>query len=513
MLVFQAGHVFAGEIGRAYRIARNEILKEDISGIEDKLAGMNLFESNPHSAEEWRLPLEECTQLVLKQNINIKVSYLDLDTTRRDIDKSKAVFDPSTTLGSAYAHERTPANAGTSGIVTDTVTHSLSVEKEFFTGGTVTLDGSSVRSGASDHTHASDFRVNVSQPLLQNFLVDKKLIRISVENYKIGIETLRDQIIDRIAEAQIAYWEIVHAGEVLAARRTAYRQAMEIMYVAQKGLKIGNRTKIDVLQAQASAASRKEDILLARKSLRDNEDILKKILSGPALSGWDERKIVTDPVVTEFKIEFAKPQASLRQALQNRPDYRQALRQLETDQLDLAIGKNGLLPSLSLDYGFNLNGTGDSSRDTVNTAFGGRFPGNTVGLTFTIPWFDRAEFAEYNQKKNDFQSQKLRIKDLALAIVKEVRERVRQVNTTTERVRVAKRAYEFQVQKLEAEQKRYEIGVATSFEVLTFQQDVANSRVARIRAIVDYDEALIRLWQTLGVTLEKNGIIFDDTPV
>ena len=126
-----------------------------------------------------------------------------------------------------------------------------------------------------------------------------------------------------------------------------------------------------------------------------------------------------------------------------------------------------------------------------------------------MPWFDRSEIAEYNQKKNDFQSQKLRIKDLALAIVREVRERVRQVHTTIERVRVAQRAYQLQELKLEAEQKRYEIGVATSFEVLTFQQDVANARVARIRAIVDYYEAIIQLWQTLGVTLEKNGIDFD----
>ncbi len=509
VFIVGARSAFAEELGRAYRIARNEILKEDISGIEDKLAGMNLFESKMRTAGEWRLPLAECTQLVLKQNIRIKISYLDLDTTRRDIDKKKAVFDPNTTLSSEYAHERSPVNAGTSGAATDTLTHSLSVDKEFSTGGTVTLAGSVERSGASDHIHASDYSVSVSQPLLKNFWVDRKRVKISIVNYEIGVETLRNQIIDRISEAQTAYWEIVHAREVLVARKTAYRQALEILHVAQKGLKIGNRTKIDVLQAQASAASRKEDILQARKSLQDREDILKKILSGPVLSGWDERKIVTDPVEPDFKLEAANPQASLRQALQNRPDYLQALHQLETDQLDLSIAKNGLLPNVSVDYAFNLNGTGDSSRNAFDTAFGGRFPGNTVGLTFTMPWFDRAESAEYHQKKNDFQSQKLRIKDLALTIVKEVRERVRQVHTTIERVRVAKRAYQLQEQKLEAEQKRYEIGVATSFEVLTFQQDVANSRVARIRAIADYYEALIQLWQTLGITLEKNGIVFD----
>ncbi len=505
-----AGIASAADMGRTYRTVRNEILKEEISGLEDKLAEMNLFETNPLSAEEWHLSLEEYTQLVLRQNINIQVSYLDLDTSRRDIDKKKAVFDPATALSSGYAHERSPVDAGTSGIVTDTMTNRLSVQKEFFTGGTVAVGGTVERSGDSDHTHASDFRVSVSQPVLKNFLVDRKRIKISVANYKIGIETLRDQIIDRIAEAQIAYWELVLAREVLAARTTAYRQALEILHVAKKGLRIGNRTKTDVLQAQASAASRKEDILQARKNLQDREDILKKIMAGPSLSGWDERKIATDEVKPDFKLEDANPQANLRQALQNRPDYRQALHQLETDQLDLSIAKNGLLPSVSVDYGFNLNGTGDTGRDTFNSAFGGRFPGNTVGLTFSMPWFDREEFAEYHQKKNDFQGQKLRIKDLALTIVREVRERVRQVRTTIERVRVAKRAYELQEQKLEAEQKRYEIGVATSFEVLTFQQDVANARVARIRAIVDYYEALIQLWQTLGVTLEKNGIIFEE---
>ncbi len=498
--------------GKIYRVMRSQIFGGEIADIEDKLAHMNLFESDDLPAEEWRLTLAECTQLVLQQNINIKISSLDLDTTRRDIDKKKAVFDPTTTFEYEYAHERTPVDAGTAGARTDVMTNSLAVEKKFFTGGTVTLEGTDARSDPSEsHRYTSDFSVSISQPLLKNFMTDRKRLKISIVNYKIGIETLRDQIIDRIAEAQTVYWEIVNAQEVVEARKNAHRQALQILHSAKKGLQIGNRTKLDVLQAQASAASRKEDILQAEKNLRDQEDILKKILSGPDLSGWDDRRIVTDPVTDNFKIENTNLRASLLQALQNRPDYVQTLGQLETDQLDLSIARNGLLPNLSLDYAFNLNGTGDSGRDSFNTAFDGRFPGNTVGFTFSMPWFDRAEIADYQQRKNDLKSQELRIKDLALTIIREVREKVRQVRTTIARVRVAKRAYALQVEKLDAAEKRYEIGVATSFEVLTFQQDVAIARVARIRAIADYHEALIQLWQTLGVTLEKNGIIFDST--
>ena len=201
---------------------------------------------------------------------------------------------------------------------------------------------------------------------------------------------------------------------------------------------------------------------------------------------------------------------SLKQAFDNRPDYLQSLRTLDKEQVNLAIAKNGLLPALSVDYHFNLNGNGDSSRDTFNTAFGGRYPENTVGMVFKMPWFERSEIAEYQQKKNNLKSQEMGIKNLALDVVKDVREKVRRVRTAIERVKVTRRAFDLQEQKLVAEQKRYGIGVATSFEVLTFQQDVANARVARIRAIADYYESLIQLWQSLGITLEKNGVVFEN---
>jgi len=63
-----------------------------------------------------------------------------------------------------------------------------------------------------------------------------------------------------------------------------------------------------------------------------------------------------------------------------------------------------------------------------------------------------------------------------------------------------------QTEKLEAEQKKYENGMSTSFQVLQFQNDLANSELSRIRAYLDYINSLAGLERAKGTLLESYGL-------
>jgi outer membrane protein TolC len=90
-----------------------------------------------------------------------------------------------------------------------------------------------------------------------------------------------------------------------------------------------------------------------------------------------------------------------------------------------------------------------------------------------------------------------------------VRSAVRVIQTSIKRVEVAKIAYDLQKKNLEAEEKKYSLGLSTSFEVLSYQEDLANAAVTRNGAVVDYHRSMVRLWNTIGITLQKNGILFE----
>jgi len=87
---------------------------------------------------------------------------------------------------------------------------------------------------------------------------------------------------------------------------------------------------------------------------------------------------------------------------------------------------------------------------------------------------------------------------------------LREVQTDVKRVETAELTYQLQAKKLQAAQKKYDVGLSTSFVVLDFQEDLVNASVGRIGAIAGYHRSVIELWNTLGITMRQNGIEFDD---
>jgi len=253
-----------------YLQRRRELVKELDTFDIRPLLGEGIYEEGERA--RWPLTLQDVTQLILENNINIKISHLDLDSAKRDIAIEKSEFYPVATFSADQTRSRTPNATGRVTTLGETVSYDASIEKKFFTGATVTLDGDVNRSGRK-HAFTSGSAVTVSQPILEGAGPHVVLapIKISQINYEIAVEDLKQSLINEITDAQVAYWEILNAREALRVRRLSQRQAAELVVQAKRELDLGSRTFADVLQAQASAASREEEVLQAENNLRDRE--------------------------------------------------------------------------------------------------------------------------------------------------------------------------------------------------------------------------------------------------
>lgn len=60
--------------------------------------------------------------------------------------------------------------------------------------------------------------------------------------------------------------------------------------------------------------------------------------------------------------------------------------------------------------------------------------------------------------------------------------------------------------RLLASETRLRAGIATTFEVLQFQRDLATAAISEIRAMADYNIAVARYQQATGTTLARHGI-------
>ncbi|HZN04737.1 MAG TPA: TolC family protein, partial [Candidatus Polarisedimenticolia bacterium] len=128
-------------------------------------------------------------------------------------------------------------------------------------------------------------------------------------------------------------------------------------------------------------------------------------------------------------------------------------------------------------------------------------------LALTVPIGNRSAQADYARAEADLaQAQSLMAQAEQTARF-DVRQAVRQVETTLQRVKAGRVNVRLQAEKLRAEQKKFENGMSTSFQVLTFQDDLFTAKTRENLATADYNKALVELSRSKGTLLADKGIL------
>jgi outer membrane protein TolC len=153
---------------------------------------------------------------------------------------------------------------------------------------------------------------------------------------------------------------------------------------------------------------------------------------------------------------------------------------------------------------FNLNyvasGAGGTSADpelsrafrsVVADAIGGEYPSWTLGLVFSYPIGRSAQEASYAQGQIRRQQQEITLQELERDIVQQVRDAARQVENRFRQLQAAETALRLSTQQLDAEERRFAVGISNTLELQTRQTQLANARNNLLNATIEYNRALI----------------------
>ena len=201
-------------------------------------------------------------------------------------------------------------------------------------------------------------------------------------------------------------------------------------------------------------------------------------------------------------------------------------KKLDNKKILVKYNKNQTYPSLDLVGSFGLNGISGKTVDLVpfgggaatQSKFGGNFGQGLqnmfepdyrtweMGFNVEYPLGNRAAKSRLSVSRLEVSQLLLDIKDKERSIILEVREAARQINTDIKRVHAAKISRQLAEEKLNAEEKKFEVGLSTSFQVLEFQTDLAEEQTNELEAIVDYNKSHIKLRKIIASTLDEYNI-------
>ncbi len=137
-------------------------------------------------------------------------------------------------------------------------------------------------------------------------------------------------------------------------------------------------------------------------------------------------------------------------------------------------------------------GTEATSFGTVlGQVFRSDFPTWTVGLALNYPLGKSAEEANLARARIERDQAEARLRDVELIAVREVRDAALRLEQNRQRIETAQLGRELAEQRLDAEQKRFEVGMSTSFLVIQAQRDLAVARNNELQASLASQLALV----------------------
>ena len=169
-----------------------------------------------------------------------------------------------------------------------------------------------------------------------------------------------------------------------------------------------------------------------------------------------------------------------------------------------------MLPDLRLQASYLTNGLGGT--ELIRDGFLGPVRQHAVhavrgraasGVRGELPDVERRVHGELSARKerrtgdvgaNASSSDRRRPCELRSAeykAVREIRQAALQLDQNRQRIETTRVARELSEQRLDAEQKRYDVGMSTNFNVIQAQRDLAVARNDELQAQLDYQLALI----------------------
>jgi len=463
----------------------------------------------------------------LKSNLDITISRQTKESRLSDIVVEQAKFDPTLSVNGQYLRTVNPLNrpvfGGTQSNLTeitifDQRNSSVTVDAQtnLVTGGNLDLNYSPAYTNVNPAV-AQGFLFNpawtgglamtLTQPLLRNAGLDvnKTFIRIAQNNAAVEEHVFRDRVLTVLATVEQTYWELVFANENLKVAEAALKAAQNLLAENRAKAKAGVMSIVDVLQAEAAVASRVEQILIAEKAIRDQEDQLRRLLNpGENELREDVRLTPQDPPAVA--LQPISLQEAIDIAIERRPEIVQAKKNVDSSELNTNFAKNQLLPTLSFQGTLGLAGLGGNLGNSVNSNFSGDFYNYGAGLVLSYPLGNRSAWSTYNKRQLEEKNAEASLMSVRQQIIVGVREAVRRVQTDFKRIETTRSARIMAEKQLQAEQERLKVGLSTTRFVLDFQRDLATAQGNELRATVDYNKSLSNLSRHKATTLDRYNL-------
>jgi len=482
--------------------------------------GQKSLEERALARPVMQLTVDEAVKRALDNNIELSVERLNPTLADMSWQQIRAAYTP--TFGSTVnttASNPLPTsllNGGTN-VTNQTSNFNFTIAKAlpwYGTNVTGAFNNSRTNTTSTFATlnpqYTAQLQGTITQPLLRNFKIDnnRQQLKTSAIAREVSDLTLRKTVINTIAGTRNAYWDLVAAIRAIDAAKQSLSLAERLVEDNQTRVEVGTLAPMDVISAQAEAATRRQTLTTAEATRRTAELVLKRLIVPNTQDPvW---KATIDPTdIAKVDPTPVSLEAAVMAALKDRTDLVTARKNLQSTDINLTYLKNQMLPALDANATLGTRGLGGNTfiregnppvvvgsvpggwPDAVNMMRKFDYPNWTLGITLSYPIGHSTQDVAYARAKIQHQQQLSQLNALELTIATEVTNAALSVESTLKRLEAGRAARTLSEQRLLNEQSKFEVGMSTNFFVVQAQRDLLDAQISELRAALDYQKALV----------------------
>lgn len=462
------------------------------------------------------LTLEECRASALERNLDLKVQLVGPEIASERVREERAKFEALFTTRALWTDVNAPTASALSSAKQQQGSIEPGVRVPLRTGGTATVSLPMTRTKTNNAfttlnpSFESDLAFSISQPLLRNagVEVNETSIRVASYNQQISESQAKLAVINQLAAVDRAYWRLYQARRDLDVRQQQYELADDQLRRAQRQQAAGRVAEIEVVRAQAGVAQRLEAIITAQRTVLEQQRELKRLMNRVDLPVESSALIEpqTPPRPVEYLFDEGARQSLLATAESSRMELLELELRLLADAAQVRLAENQTNPRLDLDASYRLNGLGASAQDSFAVLRGADFATWSVGANLEVPLGNQGAKARLREAVLT-RLQRLSSKEARQQTVRQdVLDAVGRLEAGWQSILATRQSTILSTRTLQAEQRQFDVGQSTSTQVLDAATRLAESQLAEIRAIVEYQIAQVELASATGTMLGASGV-------
>ncbi|MGA3186599.1 MAG: TolC family protein [Bryobacteraceae bacterium] len=485
------------------------------------------------------LSVKSFLTLVMANNPNVSIQKLTVAVSDDAITRALGMFDPLATASFSTTRSLTGSTSAVSGAATiNSLSQplNLGVQQLIPTGATYSIGYSDFKSSTNSEfatinpSYASSLLFSFSQPLLRGrgSFITKLPITIARSRLRAAKYTFEDQLIQIVLAAEQQYWAVIGARENVRVAEEGLKLADTALTRARKELELGASSPLDIFQPEQSYANAQLALTQARYTLQQNEDSLRMQMGADLDPKYRSMPIVLTEQVAPPPTSALDKEKLVAQALLYRQDLKSTRQALDVDDLMIRQANDQLRPSLALTGQYGSSGTGGPQyilqnafstgspqvvtilpggvTDALGQLFGFGLPTYGFGLTLTLPLKNRVAASNLADAAVNKKMDAFRVRVAEQGVRLQVLTAISNLESSRAGVELAKTARDLAKKRVDAEQRKYELGIDTIFFLLTAETDLTTAESQLVTQTINYRLSELALLRAAGTLLDERGI-------